>query len=57
RKNDLLKEFEIDEQNHQSSTRLYDEYNQLMEENESLKLLTQNLSKQVQQIRQIQQRR
>ncbi|XP_063403150.1 mitogen-activated protein kinase kinase kinase 7-like isoform X7 [Mytilus trossulus] len=57
RKNDLLKEFEIDEQNHQSSTRLYDEYNQLMEENESLKLLRQNLSKQVQQIRQIQQRR
>ncbi|XP_052087094.1 mitogen-activated protein kinase kinase kinase 7-like isoform X4 [Mytilus californianus] len=57
RKNDLLKEFEIDEQNHQSSTRLYDEYNQLIEENESLKLLRQNLSKQVQQIRQIQQRR
>lgn len=57
RKNDLLKECEIDEQNQQSSTRLVEEYNQLLEENESLTLLRQNLNKQVDQIRRIQSRR
>ncbi|KAK3096578.1 hypothetical protein FSP39_001440 [Pinctada imbricata] len=39
RKNDLIKEFELDEQNQQSSTRLIEEYKQLHQENVRLLVL------------------
>ncbi|XP_069103480.1 LOW QUALITY PROTEIN: mitogen-activated protein kinase kinase kinase 7-like [Argopecten irradians] len=57
RKNDLIKEFELDEKNQQSSTRLAEEYKLLLQENESLVLLHKNLNKQVEQVRQMQQKK
>ncbi|XP_060080169.1 mitogen-activated protein kinase kinase kinase 7-like isoform X3 [Ylistrum balloti] len=57
RKNDLIREFEMDEKNQQSSTRLAEEYNLLLQENESLALLHKNLNKQVEQVRQMQQKK
>ncbi|XP_033739394.1 mitogen-activated protein kinase kinase kinase 7-like isoform X3 [Pecten maximus] len=57
RKNDLIKEFEMDEKNQQSSTRLAEEYKLLLQENESLLLLHKNLNKQVEQVRQMQQKK
>lgn len=57
RKNDLIREYELDEKNQQSSTRLAEEYKLLLQENESLALLHKNLNKQVEQVRQMQQKR
>ncbi|XP_021360682.1 mitogen-activated protein kinase kinase kinase 7-like isoform X3 [Mizuhopecten yessoensis] len=57
RKNDLIKEFEMDEKNQQSSTRLAEEYKLLLQENESLVLLHKNLNKQVEQVHQMQQKK
>ncbi|KAJ8315147.1 hypothetical protein KUTeg_007297 [Tegillarca granosa] len=55
RKHELIKEFEMDESNQQS--RLVEEYTALSHENESLLLLHENLHKQAEQIRQMQQKR
>lgn len=57
RKNDLLKEFEIDEQNQQSSTRMNDEYNQLKQENENLMFIRQQMETKVNAIRHLKQGR